>query len=441
MANSSHLDYSGRICKHIPDPKGLRRMIHRLGKIKTREGLNSIEYVDYFQMFGDRPLRRIYAFAYSKPEKYLYIKEVARYYGHKQYLSVHLYWYSMIGKRVDFLSPGNNFLPWPDENNSPSRYWDFWPTQSLQKKEDFLRENNLPYTGWNIDIDNITFEEYLNAYFENPKIELLAKSGLGYWVRYLKYLDTSKKTLHEIFKINQDAVPLLMQKDFRFYELMACRKLGSTDLNLIHAYLEVKRMKKQYTVDDQMIEILDAEITVKYISKLIKLKGFRPFDYLDYLRDLKKLGALSDPKAIYPKAFKKAHKEASAKIKLAESEKLMAGFRKAYKKHQKYLFENNGLLIRPVREPSELYKESDVLGHCVRGYDKNVAAGTTEIMFIRKKNAEDKPYFTLELKNRKVIQVRGKDNKDPDKAVEKFVSTWAENFRIKYTGEQAHYYY
>ena len=119
----------------------------------------------------------------------------------------------------------------------------------------------------------------------------------------------------------------------------------------------------------------------------------------------------------------------------------MAGFRKAYKKHQKYIFENNGLLIRPVKEPSELYKESDALDHCVRGYDQNVAAGTTEIMFIRKKAAEDKPFFTLELKNKKVIQVRGKDNKDPDKTVEKFVSTWAENFRIKYTGEQAHYYY
>ena len=296
MANSSHLDYSGRICKHIPNPKGLRSMIHKLGKIKSREGLNSIEYADYFQIFGGKPLRRIYAFAYTKPEKYLYIKEVARYYDHKQYLSVHLYWYSTIGKRVDFLSPGNNFIPWPHEHNSPSRYWDFWPTQSLQRKEDFLRENNLPYTGWNIDIDNITFDEYLNAYFENPKIELLAKTGLGYWIKYLKYLDTSKKTLHEIFKISQEAVPLLAQKDFRFHELMAVRKTGYTDLNLIRAHLEVKRMKRQYTTDDRIDEILDDKKTVRYISKLMDLKGFRPFDYLDYLRDLKKLGALSDPK-------------------------------------------------------------------------------------------------------------------------------------------------
>lgn len=434
MGNSCHSDYSLKMTKRIANPKDLKKQIKSLGMCvkSNRLGLNSIEYVDYYQMFDGKPLRRVYAYAYSKPDRVLHVKEVARYYDHRQYLNYCLYCIPMAGKRVDFFGIGG-FTPWPDKGNSPSRFWKFWPTQHLQRLDVFLRENNLPYTGWDKSMeDNIYFDEYITVYLENPKIELLSKAGFGYWVRYLKYLDTSKKLLHEIFKIKKEAVPLLQDSSFNYQALMVCRKTGYTDMNMIKTVLEIEKIKQYFILSEEINSIINQEKTVKYVAKLQNLKSFIIQDYVDYLRDLQKLGAINDPKAIYPKAFKKAHKETAMKIKLAESQKLIEGFKKNYQKHKKYIFEGEKYLIRPVIEPKELYKESEVLGHCVRTYDENVAAGTTEIMFIRKKNNETKPFYTLELKKKKVIQVRGKYNEDPTKSVIKFVEEWSKKFKIRY---------
>lgn len=444
---------SSMICGHLNNPKNLKQRIKKLGRIKGNYlGLNSVEYADYYQMFDGKPLRRIFAFAYSKETKKekskLYVMEVARYYNHTQYLSRNLYYYPMAGKRVDFFNK-NSFEKWPLKKNSPCNYWKFWPTQSLQNKKQFLKENNLLYTGWNTNID-MYFDEYLTVYLENPKIELLSKANLGYWVKYLRYLDTSKKALHEIFKIKQECTPLIRNEFFNYKALMVCRKTGATDMETIRAHMSVDESRQSYLnyfkyssegPNEDILKILNEKNTYKYIAKQFKKKNFRTSDYLDYLKELVTLGAINDSKAVYPKAFQKAHKEAGEKIKIAKSEELINGFKKAYKKHLKYAYENNSYLIRPVEFPKELYDESDKLGHCVRTYDKNVAAGTTEILFIRKIEMPDKPFFTLELKKKKIIQVRGKNNKDPNESIKAFVSEWADKYHINYTGEQEYYAY
>lgn len=460
MANNK--PYSN-VTKRIAWPKDLRSNIRKMGKIKSSYGgLNSLEYVEWFQMLDGKPLRRVFAFAYEKrtykkkvgktykikPPK-LCIREIARYYDHHQFLNEGLYVIPMAGKRVNFSLTYNNFSMWPKEHNTPCKYWEFWPTRHIQDYKQFLRENELYYTGWNSDID-MHFDEYLTLYLENPKIELLSKADMGYWIKYLRYLDTSKKTLHEIFKIPQECVPLLKDKRFNYEALMICRKTKESDINTILSYMNVGHIRKEYIESfkyraekphAEILEILNAPKTYKYMSKLLSQKNFRSHDYIDYLKELETLGGLTDPKALYPKSFQKAHKEAYLRVKMAESAELLDGFKKSYKKYQKYAYENDSFLIRPVKEPGELFEESSKLDHCVRTYDKNVAAGTTEIMFIRKADKPDKPFYTLELKKKKVVQVRGKDNRDPSNDVSKFIEEWASNFNIQYSGKQNHYAY
>ena len=169
------------------------------------------------------------------------------------------------------------------------------------------------------------------------------------------------------------------------------------------------------------------------------MDNFHTFDYFDYLKDLLELGAINDPKELYPKDFQKAHTDAAVKVKATQSQRFIDGFKEAYEKHSKFSYKSDGLIIRPVEKPEELYRESEELHHCVRTYDKNVAAGTTEIMFIREIEHPDIPFYTLELKDKRVIQVRGNKNKDPEQNIKDFVSKWAKIFDFKYLGEQARF--
>jgi len=75
------------------------------------------------------------------------------------------------------------------------------------------------------------------------------------------------------------------------------------------------------------------------------------------------------------------------------------------------------------------------LKHCVggSGYINQHADGITTIVFARKADEPDKPYYTLEYRDSRLIQVSGWDNKKPDEQLRKVVNQWLQiaNERIK----------
>lgn len=83
-------------------------------------------------------------------------------------------------------------------------------------------------------------------------------------------------------------------------------------------------------------------------------------------------------------------------------------------------------MIRPAESPHELAMEGAILHHCVGGYAKRVANGETLIMFVRQKSEPDKPYYTLELMGKEVIQCRtlNNDSYEKNQAVKSFVEAW-----------------
>ena len=68
--------------------------------------------------------------------------------------------------------------------------------------------------------------------------------------------------------------------------------------------------------------------------------------------------------------------------------------------------EDAGICIRPVHTEEELMDEGAALHHCVGGYGETVASGRSSIFFIRRADAPEKPWYTLqvELKTLKEIQ-------------------------------------
>ena len=74
----------------------------------------------------------------------------------------------------------------------------------------------------------------------------------------------------------------------------------------------------------------------------------------------------------------------------------------------------------------EVKKEGNDLSHCVSSYIDKVINGTTNILFLRKKNEPNKSLITLEVKNGKVIQARGRFNVAPTKDEQEIINIYKE---------------
>ena len=134
-----------------------------------------------------------------------------------------------------------------------------------------------------------------------------------------------------------------------------------------------------------------------------------------------------------------ARNEEEKRRKQAEIEKRRPAFEKAVAPLEAWAWEDAGICIRPVRTEEELADEGSALQHCVGTYGATVARGDSCIFFIRRADAPDKPWFTLqvELKTVKELQNHGLRNCAPTKEVQEFVNRWLEHVRqLKVAGKK-----
>lgn len=151
--------------------------------------------------------------------------------------------------------------------------------------------------------------------------------------------------------------------------------------------------------------------------------------YRDYLRECEQLHFdLHDREILFPKDLVAAHDRTMKQIAFEKNKADQEKFQKAVNKLEKFAWQKGGFLIRPAREQMELTAEGKALHHCVGGYIRDMAEEKSAIFFLRKANEPDKPFYTLELQKKRVIQCRTEHNasydRNPD--VKKFVDMWME---------------
>ena len=149
--------------------------------------------------------------------------------------------------------------------------------------------------------------------------------------------------------------------------------------------------------------------------------------FRDYLLDCVTLGLdLHDREVLLPKDLDAAHRRTIAQVKHKANEAKRAEFHKRAGELERWQYEDGGLLIRPAADADELIAEGASLHHCVGGYADRMADGETAIFFVRRLDAPDEPYYTLELRNKSVIQCRTLHNAsyEANPAVHDFVTAW-----------------
>lgn len=99
------------------------------------------------------------------------------------------------------------------------------------------------------------------------------------------------------------------------------------------------------------------------------------------------------------RTLKYLHDEMSRWLSIYQDEARAAEFEKALERVRplEWSDEKTGLSIVAPRAIEEIKNEGSVLSHCVAGYVDPICQGTENIMFIRRTDMIDEPYFTLDL--------------------------------------------
>ncbi|NKC68505.1 PcfJ domain-containing protein [Vagococcus fluvialis] len=165
------------------------------------------------------------------------------------------------------------------------------------------------------------------------------------------------------------------------------------------------------------------------------------FDYyIDYLSMLEELEIpLNDTNVILPENLVKAHDNAVELINQLNLEKKAKKIEAENREYQKRLsqlkkFEKeiDEFVFLVPKELKEIIQEGSALHHCVGGnrYVKGHQKGDTNIIFIRRKEDVNKPYFTLEYKEQKVKQIQGKGGRDKvPGSIKKVVEKWEKEIK------------
>lgn len=185
---------------------------------------------------------------------------------------------------------------------------------------------------------------------------------------------------------------------------------------------------EEYTIDDltltndevdvkSLMEI-DARVglTLKRKIRYLKKQGMRiahgANEWRDYLRQCVELGMdITDEAISMPKDLREAHNQMTARIKYKENETYNSMILKMANKLRDYRFESSGVMMHPFSSSKEIIDEGTTLHHCVGGYVKRYADGGTILCAVRRVDAPETPWHTVEFTtDGRLVQCRGLRN-------------------------------
>ena len=273
---------------------------------------------------------------------------------------------------------------------------------------------------------------YLREYRKHPILEMLVKHKLS---RFLY----SKQIVNKC------------EKDRAFRRWLIKNAQAATDGKIYISAL-LKAYKEKIDIKTaQSLEILKKELAsgafepikaivgsdiAKYKNYLIKQNASNR-QYLDYVVACNYLGIdMTQPKNLYPKDFRRWHDIRADEYRTARALKDAEERKEYYEKFaavaEKYLpLQKAGkgdYLIVIAKSPAELVREGDILSHCVgrMNYDQKMAREETLIFFVRRKDAPDVPFVTLEysISKKIILQCYGDHDSRPPEEVSSFVNRW-----------------
>ncbi|MCI3027714.1 PcfJ domain-containing protein [Desemzia sp. C1] len=300
----------------------------------------------------------------------------------------------------------------------------FYHNDAIERIKDTSELRYLSFT------QGLTIFELENIYKYRKEIEFLQKINarkLADEVMYPRYVYSSwscKKNV-DMRTINEK----WLRKNKPFFK--------NSDRSFREYELE-KRIRER---NGKVVPGIEEYLDYRDINKIPKGVGITRFQnwmvknrvdfnyYLDYLSLLNDLNvALDSENLIIPKDLTKAHDNAVNLLNQMKREVETKEYEGRLKKILNYEATIDNFSFVVPKDLNELIIEGKTLHHCVggSGYINQHKNGQTTIVFVRRKECLEEPFFTLELKNRQIVQVRGKHNQDPPEEVTEVADKWLE---------------
>lgn len=238
-----------------------------------------------------------------------------------------------------------------------------------------------------------------------------------------KFPDSSK--ISEVLGLDYNQIIADVGKDIHISELLAARQLYALNVRpTIQNIGLLMQMSQINEIQKFKLTEVNARKTLKYLrnqqNKQNKKNGANiGRDYVDYLSECSLLDFdMTDTRILYPTDLLLAHARTASLIEIKGNELTEVGVMNAYAKYSKLCSYDNGkLCVIMPQHCEDIIFEGKAQSHCVGKYIERVAKGEDVILFIRRSDKKEKPFYTLEIRPvmRKldIVQCRGYENKDP----------------------------
>lgn len=359
---------------------------------------------------------------------------------------------------------------------------EFWDKNTLGKRfvksylypgnlKEVLKCGGLERSGMDILAvkgEKFNVNSFIVVFGQKPYLEYFVKAGLSrlaadildvYGWRYeSNKIQEWGNSLQEALKLDGNRINRMKQMngglctlEWLQYEESAGVKISKESLQ----YLENKKVGP-----NDCVEILKEMKSVNRMVNYMKKQKVAPsklmITWRDYLRMARAEGMdTTDDIVRFPKDLKARHdrlveiRNARMDAERMEKERekyqeLDARILEKLPQAAHYFWEDDQYMIIPAGTCEELVTEGRTLHHCVGSddtYMEKMAAGTSWILFLRKKENLEKPYYTVEIsmKDDRILQYYSKFDRQPDKetirkVLDKFkrsINRSKENIRIR----------
>lgn len=295
---------------------------------------------------------------------------------------------------------------------------------------------------------------YLALWRRHPNVENLMVQGCGglvdQWLRQetesvyfaggvpkLEAVDWKQRRPSAMLGLDREELRQLRREEWSIDDLRAYKLTRDAGVPArLPENMDLLRCRPFYEIDAILKESPKSEFW-RVLRYLKKQKAGWP-DLRDYWRMAREDGLdLTEGLVRWPRDLSAKHRQ---QIMAREAEALRQRRDKEKKKQAEraslfaarlealasLAYEADGLLIRPCANEQELIAEGGALHHCVATYAQSHADGKTAILFVRRSEAPEESYYTLELDEHQltVRQNRGKYNCARTPEVQAFEDKW-----------------
>lgn len=287
----------------------------------------------------------------------------------------------------------------------------------------------------------IDFIEYYHVH-GNREIELIAKAG---FTRASADVFRSKTSLRkgtrlgDVIKLPKSVIKLIKDdcdyKQIKALEFLHEKGGGLTPEKI--AFMErLDGYHRRLHLLPQIKELVNQGYKLtelfNYLERADVYQAIEPAAALMILSDYVNMAAASEvPYDKFPNSLKKAHDLMLRRYKYIENEVYSKQVLKKIKENKHLSYEGEEYSIILPKDTADLVREGNTLHHCVASYIKRISIGVSFIVFLRKTIDKDKPFYTIEIRDDRVVQVRGYANKKlANPKAKEFLKHWGRKNNI-----------